>query len=148
MSDRELKEQGWKVYYKNPRWGTGWGMISSGPTTEFEDENLSLFGNNTGQKSLRDFSSKNVNIQNRSPQQSSKPISHQLGLRLNHSFPRSGRYYWAGGKLWAVPKWCEKMPSLRESKLILVQAFQNERGRDEQTQGCENVSVDSSSRAV
>lgn len=123
-------------------------MISSGPTTEFEDENLSLFGNNTGQRSLRDFSSKNVNIQNGSPQQSSKPISRQLWLRLNHSVPQSGRYYRAGRKLWAVLKWYEEMPSLRESKPILVQAFQKERGRDKQTQVCEKVNVHSSSRAV
>ena len=66
------------------------GIISSGLTTGFGDENLSLSENSAGQKSLSVFSSQNVNTQNRSPQRSSKLTSHQVWLQLTHSAAQTG----------------------------------------------------------
>lgn len=61
-------------------------------------------------------------------------MAHQVWLQLNPSVPPPGRELRGGGKLWAVPKWCGETPCLREAEPILVQAFQDDRVRDEQTQ--------------
>lgn len=135
---RKPKRQGWEVYCTNQRWETG--GISFDP--------LSLV-----MRSPIFWKQFWVELppQNRSTHHKAKnlfPTKSNFRATIQSHKQAEDSYWWSRWKSQAVPKWYGERPSPREAEPILVQAFQDEGRRGEQTQGCEAVGVHSSRRAV
>lgn len=144
---RDPKGQGWGVHCTNPR-GEAGALPALAPGLSLRTRISHSLETILGRNHSVFFLSKCEYTEQGAHSEAQNLFPTKSGFNSSIQSHKQADSSGAGGKSWAVPKSCGERPSPREAEAVLAQAFQDERGKDEQTRGCEAVSVDSSSRAV